>query len=65
MKTQKNMWTRPFEKVVFRNVDLPCGFVFFNADVKIEGGTFAPVEVPAAERATIESDIAGNRNLLY
>ena len=30
-----------------------------------DGGTFAPVEVPAEERALIEKAIDGNRNLLY
>ena len=56
---------RPFENVSFRNVELPCGFVAFNADVRSDGGTFAPVEVPAEERAQIEKAIDGNRNLLY
>ena len=57
--------TRPFENIVFRNVELPCGFLCFNADVRIEGGTFAPVELPPEERARIEDDIANNRKLLY
>ena len=34
-------------------------------DVRLDGGTFAPVEVPAEERALIEKAIDGNRNLLY
>jgi polygalacturonase len=55
----------PFENVVFRNVELPCGFRVFNANVLVEGGTFAPVDVPAAERARVEADIENNRNLLY
>ena len=57
--------TRPFENIVFRNVELPCGFVAFNADVRIDGGTFAPVELPAEERAKIEDDINSNRKLLH
>ena len=57
--------TRPFENIAFRNVELPCGFVAFNADVRLDGGTFAPVEVPAEERARIEKAIDGNCNLLY
>ncbi|MBQ3345392.1 MAG: hypothetical protein IJG84_26110 [Kiritimatiellae bacterium] len=57
--------TRPFENIVFRNVELPCGFVAFNADVRIDGGTFAPLELPAEERAKIEGDIDSNRKLLH
>ena len=56
--------TRPFENIVFRNVELPCGFVGFNADVRLDGGTFAPVELSEEERARIENYIANNRNLL-
>ncbi|MBQ2628116.1 MAG: hypothetical protein IJG13_00415 [Kiritimatiellae bacterium] len=57
--------TRPFENIAFRNVELPCGFVAFNADVRIDGGTFAPVELPAEERAKIEDNINSNRKLLH
>ena len=57
--------TRPFENIAFRNVELPCGYVGFHADVRIDGGTFAPVLIPAEERTRIEDDIANNRNLLY
>ena len=57
--------TRPFEKITFRNVELPCGFLNFNADVRLDGGSFAPVELTAAERAEIEDDIDNNRKLLY
>ena len=57
--------TRPFENIAFRNVELPCGFVAFNADVRLDGGTFAPAEIPAEERARIEAAIDGNINLLY
>ena len=57
--------TRPFENIVFRDVELPCGFVAFNADVRIDGGTFAQVELPAEERAKIEEDIDNNRKLLH
>ena len=57
--------TRPFENIAFRNVELPCGFVAINADVRIDGGTFAPLELPAEERARIEDDINNNRKLLH
>ena len=57
--------TRPFENIVFRNVELPGGFVAFNADVRIDGGTFAPLELPAEERARIADDINSNRKLLH
>ena len=55
----------PFENIAFRNVELPCGFVAFNADVRVDGGSFAPLEISAADRATIEADIDANRNLLH
>ena len=57
--------SRPFENIAFRNVELPGGFVAFNADVRLEGGTFAPADVPAEERAKIEAAIDGNVKLLY
>ena len=57
--------TRPFENIVFCNVELPCGFVGFNADVRLAGGTFAPLEIPAEERTKIEYDINNNRKLLH
>ena len=57
--------TCPFENIAFRNVELPCGFVAINADVRIDGGTFAPLELPAEERAKIEDDIDSNRKLLH
>ena len=57
--------TRPFENIAFRNVELPCGFVAFSADVRLDGGTFAPAEIPAEERARIKAAIDGNINLLY
>ena len=57
--------TRPFENIAFRNVELPCGFVAFNADLRLDGGTFAPAEVPAEERARIEAAIERNTILLY
>ena len=57
--------TRPFENITFRNVELPCGFVAFNADVRLDGGTFAPLELSAEERAEIEADIVNNRKLLH
>ena len=57
--------TRPFENIAFRNVELPCGFVAVNADVRLDGGTFAPLEVSAEERAKIEGDIVNNRSLLH
>ena len=57
--------TRPFENVAFRNVEVPCGFICFNADVKLVGGTFAPVELPAEERAKIEASIDGNSTRMY
>ena len=57
--------TCPFENITFRNVDLPCGFLAFNADVRLDGGTFAPLKMSDADKARIEEDIANNRNLLY
>lgn len=57
--------TRPFENIAFRNVELPCGFVGVNADVRITGGTFAPKDISAEERARIEDDMANGRNPLY
>lgn len=57
--------TRPFENIAFRNVELPCGFVAFNADLRIDGGTFAPADVPAEERARIEAAIESNKILLH
>ena len=57
--------TRPFENITFRNVELPCGFVGFNADVRLAGGTFAPLEIPAEEREKIGDDINNNRKLLH
>ena len=57
--------TRPFEKITFRNVELPYGFLNFNADVRLDGGTFAPMELTAQERARIEDEINSNRKLLY
>ena len=57
--------TRPFENIAFRNVELPCGFVAFNADLRLDGGTFAPAEIPAEERARIEAALDSNINLLY
>ena len=57
--------SRPFENIAFRNVELSGGFVAFNADVRLEGGTFAPADVPAEERAKIEAAIDGNAKLLY
>ena len=57
--------TRPFENIAFRNVELPCGFVGVNADVRITGGTFAPKDISAEERAKIEDDMANGRNPLY
>ena len=35
--------SRPFEKIVFRNVDSPAGFSGVNADVTVEGGVFPRV----------------------
>ena len=57
--------TRPFENIAFRNVELPCGFVGVNADVRITGGTFAPKDISAEDRARIEDDIDSGRNPLY
>ena len=57
--------TRPFENIAFRNVELPCGFVAFNADVRIDGGTFAPADISADERARIETAINSNIILFY
>ena len=57
--------SRPFENITFRNVELPCGFVAFNADLRIDGGTFAPSDISAEERAKIEAAIDGNKNLLH
>lgn len=57
--------TRPFENIVFRNVELPCGFINFNADVRLDGGTFKPVVMPAEERMRLENDFHNNRSLLY
>ena len=55
----------PFENLVFRNVDVPCGFVAVNADVRVEGGTFAPVALTPEERAKIELDVEADRNVIY
>jgi len=57
--------TRPFENIAFRNVELPCGFVAFNADLRIDGGTFAPEDLPAEERTRIEAAIESNKILLH
>jgi len=57
--------TRPFENIAFRDVELPGGFVAINADVRLEGGTFAPADLPAEERARIEAAIDGNERLLH
>jgi polygalacturonase len=55
----------PFANIVFRNVDLPQGFVAVNADVRLEGGTFAPLPIPEAERAKIAEDVESNRNFVF
>ena len=57
--------SKPFGKVVFRNVELPCGFEALNAGVRTEGGTFDRVELSAAEIAEREADMAAGRNPLY
>ena len=57
--------TRPFENIAFRDVELSCGFIAINADVRLEGGTFAPADVAAEERAKIEEAIDGDTGLLY
>ena len=55
----------PFSNVVFRNVDLPQGFVAVNAEVKLQGGTFAPLSISQEERAKIAEDVECNRNFVF
>lgn len=57
--------TKPFEKIVLRNVDLPCGFEALNADVRIEGGTLKRIALTEDEVARRTADMEAGRNLLY
>lgn len=57
--------TKPFEKIVFRNVDLPCGFEALNADVRIEGGTLQRIALSEEEIARRNADMEAGRNRLY
>jgi polygalacturonase len=55
----------PFVNIVFRNVDLPHGFIAVNAETKIEGGTFAPVSLPEDEMKKIADDVECHRNFVF
>ena len=57
--------SKPFEKIVFRNVDLPCGFEALNADVRIEGGTLRRIALTEDEIVRRTADMEAGRNLLY
>ena len=57
--------SKPFEKIVFRNVDLPCGFEAINADVRIEGGTLRRIALTEDEIVRHTADMEAGRNLLY
>lgn len=55
----------PFTGIVFRNVDVPLGFVAVNADFRLDGGTFAPLRLPDDEKAKIDEAVEANRNLVF
>ena len=57
--------TKPFEKIVFRNVDLPCGFEALNADVRLEGGALQRIALSEDEVARRNADMEAGRNLLH
>ena len=57
--------TKPFERVTFRNVELPCGLEALNADVRIDGGTLERIELTDTEIAKRNADMEANRSLLH
>ena len=52
---------RPFEKLVFRNVDLACELEAVNADVRIEGGTVTQRPLSPDDVKRLNEDIVTGR----
>ncbi len=52
---------RPFEHLVFRNVELDCELQVVNAEVRIEGGRVRRQELSERERAELNEDIVTAR----
>ena len=56
---------RPFTRIRFEDVDLPCGYDAVNAETAVRGGTFAEVPLSESEKARISEEIEANGCLLY
>ena len=56
---------KPFGRVTFRNVELPCGFEAVNADVRVEGGSFERIALTDGEIAERNAAMDEGRDLLH
>lgn len=67
-ENDSRIWAKkavPFKDIVFRNVDVPAFFECINADVKVEGGSFAKRKLSPAELNIRHDYIENETKLLY